>query len=104
MWVPSLTLISGLRIQHCIELWCRLQTWLGSGAADPLAWETPYTASATHKKKKKRKEKKKRERKKKKKKKPQINNLSSFLMNQEYKEQNKFKVSRNIGIIKNRNL
>ena len=30
MWVPSLDLLSGLRILRCYELWCRLQTWLGS--------------------------------------------------------------------------
>ena len=29
--VPSLTLLSGLRIQHFHELWCRSQTRLGSG-------------------------------------------------------------------------
>ena len=26
-------LISGLKIWHCHELWCRLQTWLRSRAA-----------------------------------------------------------------------
>ena len=31
MRVQSLTLLSGLRIQHCHVLWCRSQTWLGSG-------------------------------------------------------------------------
>ena len=31
MQVRSLALISGLRIWHCHEVWCRLQTWLGSG-------------------------------------------------------------------------
>ena len=30
MKVQSLALLSGLRIQHCCELWCRSQTWLGS--------------------------------------------------------------------------
>ena len=30
MWVRSLALFSGLRIQHCSELWWRLQMWLGS--------------------------------------------------------------------------
>ena len=33
MQVWSLVLLSGLRIQHCYELWCRLQTWLRSGVA-----------------------------------------------------------------------
>ena len=31
--VQSLALLSGLRIQHCYELWCRLQMQLGSGVA-----------------------------------------------------------------------
>ena len=31
--VRSLALISGLRIRHCHELWCRSQMWLGSGVA-----------------------------------------------------------------------
>ena len=31
--VWSLASLSGLRIQRCRELWCRLQTWLGSGVA-----------------------------------------------------------------------
>ena len=26
--VRSLALLSGLRIQRCLELWCRSQTWL----------------------------------------------------------------------------
>ena len=33
MQVCSLASISGLRIWHCHELWCRLQTWLRSCAA-----------------------------------------------------------------------
>ena len=28
LWVRSLASFSGLRILHCRELWCRLQTWL----------------------------------------------------------------------------
>ena len=32
-WVWSLALLSVLRIQHCCELWCRSQIWLGSGVA-----------------------------------------------------------------------
>ena len=35
--VPSLASLSGLRIQHSCELWCRLQTWLGSGVAVAVA-------------------------------------------------------------------
>ena len=30
MRVRSLISLSGLRIQHCHELWCRSKTWLGS--------------------------------------------------------------------------
>ena len=52
--VHSLALLSGLRIWHCRELWCRSQKWLGSmllwlwrrlAATAPirhLAWEPPY--------------------------------------------------------------
>ena len=35
MQVRSLALLSGLRIQHCCDLWCRL--WLGSGVAVAVA-------------------------------------------------------------------
>ena len=35
-WVQSLALLSGLRIWCCHELWCRLQTWLGSHVAVAL--------------------------------------------------------------------
>ena len=31
--IQSLALLSGLRIWHCHELWCRSQTQLGSGIA-----------------------------------------------------------------------
>ena len=34
--VPSLASLSGLRIWCCHELWCRSQTWLGSGIAVAL--------------------------------------------------------------------
>ena len=56
LWVQSLALLSGLRIQRCYELWCRLQTWLGPmllwlwcrlaarAPIQPLAWEPPYAA------------------------------------------------------------
>ena len=33
MWVQTLASFSGLRIQHCCELWCRSQIWLRSGVA-----------------------------------------------------------------------
>ena len=53
--VPSLTLLSGLRIQRFLELWCRLQTrsshltWLwhrpvAIALIRPLAWEPPHAA------------------------------------------------------------
>ena len=35
--VRSLALLSGLKIWCCCELWCRLQTQLGSGVAVALA-------------------------------------------------------------------
>ena len=31
--VQFLVSLSGLRIQHCPDLWCRSQMWLGSGVA-----------------------------------------------------------------------
>jgi len=37
MQVQSLTLLRGLKIQHCHELWCRSQTWLGSWVAVTVA-------------------------------------------------------------------
>ena len=36
LWVRSLALLSGLKIRHCRELWCRSQTLLGSGTAVAL--------------------------------------------------------------------
>ena len=33
MWIQSLALLSGLGIQHCHELWCRLQIQLRSCSA-----------------------------------------------------------------------
>ena len=36
LWVRSLVSLSGLRICHCCELGCRLQTWLGSPTAVAL--------------------------------------------------------------------
>ena len=57
--VRSLASISGLRIQRCRELWCRLQMQLESRVAvalvRPLAWEPPYAAEAALEKKKKKK-------------------------------------------------
>ena len=37
MWVQSVALLSGLTIRRCHELWCRLQSWLGSGVAMAVA-------------------------------------------------------------------
>uniref|UniRef100_A0A8D1KSA1 Uncharacterized protein n=1 Tax=Sus scrofa TaxID=9823 RepID=A0A8D1KSA1_PIG len=34
--VRSLPLLSGLTIRRCCELWCKLQTWLGSRVAVSL--------------------------------------------------------------------
>ena len=60
--VWSLALLRKLRIRHCRELWCRLQTQLGSSIAVAvaaaaliwsLAWEPPYAAGAALKRKKK---------------------------------------------------
>ena len=59
--VQSLALLSRLRIQRCRELWCRLQTWLGSRDAvaltpiGPLAWEPPYAPGAAPEKAKRQK-------------------------------------------------
>ena len=44
MWVPSLALISGLRIWHCCELWCRVQTRLGSGSCSSDSTPSPGTS------------------------------------------------------------
>ena len=37
MWVQSLALLSGLRIQYYCELWCRWQMRLRSGIAVAMA-------------------------------------------------------------------
>ena len=56
--VRSPVLLSGVRIRRWHKLWCRSQTWLGSGVAvdvvdsgscssnRTLAWEPPYTEGA----------------------------------------------------------
>ena len=36
--VQSLALLSGLRIQYCRELWCKLQMWLGFHIAVAVVW------------------------------------------------------------------
>ena len=65
--VRSLALPSGSRIWHCRELWCRSETWLGSGveglwyrlaaatAVGFLAWEPPYAKGVALKSQKKKK-------------------------------------------------
>ena len=57
-WIQSLASLSGLRFQHCRELWCRSQMQLGSGGRPaatalirPLAWEPPYATGVALKKK-----------------------------------------------------
>ena len=67
--VRSLASLSGLRILHCHELWCRSQKQLGSGITvavavtvagsyssaliiRPLAWEPPYAMGAALKRQK----------------------------------------------------
>ena len=37
LWVRYLALLSGLRIWHCHQLWCKSQTWLGSCIAMAVA-------------------------------------------------------------------
>ena len=67
MWVQALTSLSELEVQHCHELWCRLQTQHGSPVAVaglwcrlatvaqivPQAWELPYAVGVALKRKKK---------------------------------------------------
>ena len=48
MWVRSLASLSGLRIWHCHELWCRLAA---AALIQHLAWELPYAVGAVLKKK-----------------------------------------------------
>ena len=72
VWVLSLALFNGLRIQHCHELQHALQTWLGSSVAVAAAQANSCSSDSTpglatskchrggpKKKKKKRKEEKK---------------------------------------------
>ena len=65
----SLASLSGLRIRHCHELWCRSKTQLGSGVTvvvtlasgyssiRPLAWELPNAAREALKRPKKKEKK-----------------------------------------------
>ena len=45
--VQSLGLLSGLRIWHCPELWCRSQTWLRSGGAVAVEKASSFTSDGT---------------------------------------------------------
>ena len=68
--VQSLASLSGLRIQHCHELWCGSKTKLGSRVAvalvrpaataliRPLAWEPPHDEGVALEKAKRPKKKK----------------------------------------------
>ena len=42
--VRSLALLSGLSVRHCSELWCRLQTQLGSRVAVAVAVAGSYSS------------------------------------------------------------
>ena len=58
--VRALASLSGLRIQHCCELWCRLGPDLGllwgwPAATALITWEPPYVAGSALKRKKKKK-------------------------------------------------
>ena len=57
LWVRSMALLSGLRIQRCCELWCRLAA---TAPIRPLAWEPPCVAGAALEKAKRQKINKKR--------------------------------------------
>ena len=48
MRVQSLALLSGLRIRHCHELWCRSQIPLGSRIAVTAVWGQRCSAHSTH--------------------------------------------------------
>ena len=45
--VQSLASLSGLRIQCCQELWCRLQAQLGSGIAVAVVLASSYSSDLT---------------------------------------------------------
>ena len=48
MQVQSLVSLSGLRIRHCREPWCRSQTRLGSLVAVAVAQDSSYSSDSTH--------------------------------------------------------
>ena len=43
--VQSLALLSGLRVQHCREQWCRWQTRLGSSVAVAVAGSHSFNST-----------------------------------------------------------
>ena len=45
--VGSLALFSGLRIQHCCDLWCRSQMWLRSCVAVAVGQDRIYSSNST---------------------------------------------------------
>ena len=47
MWVPSLVWLSGLRIWHCCELWCRSKIRLGSCVAVAVVYAGSYSSDLT---------------------------------------------------------
>ena len=47
MWVRSLASLSGLRIWHCHELWCGLQTWLGPCIAAAVVQASSCSSNST---------------------------------------------------------
>ena len=47
MWIQSLVLLSGLRIWHCSELWCRLQMWHRSGIAMAVGVASSCSSDST---------------------------------------------------------
>ena len=56
IWVRSLALLSGLRIQHCHELRGRV---VAVALKRPLIWELPHVSGAALKKRKEKKRKRK---------------------------------------------
>ena len=47
MQVQTLASLSGLRIQHCCKLWCRLRAQLGSCIAVAEVWACGYSSKLT---------------------------------------------------------
>ena len=47
IWVQSLALLSGLRIQYYHDMWYRLQMWLGSGVAVAVVQASSCSSNLT---------------------------------------------------------